>query len=787
MILRMIKKDISRNRVIAATLFLFLLLASMLVSVALDVVVTLFGAMDGLFAHSVVPHYVQMHSGELDPTKIEAFAKNNPLVKEHQVVEMVGVDGAHLWLGGRTESEASSIVENSFVTQNTGFDFLLDTESRVILLSPGEVAVPLYHRQAYGLKIGDSMRIARGGFEMNLVIAAFVRDVQMNPSIITSKRFVLSEQDWHRLRGEFSSVEYSIEFLLWNPSDVGAFGAQYQSSGLPQKDTTITFFLFQVLSALTDGLMAAVIVLISILLIAVSALCLRFTLTATMEEDYREIGVMKAIGIGSKEIRKIYLWKYLVMAAVANALGYLLSIPVGTQFTKNIALYMGIAPKHFLAHALPALGSILVFLIVIGYCRWILRRFRNVSAVNAIRDGVSSGGVYRVRRLRLSKNRGCNTGIFLGIKAVASRVQNYVVLGAVFFICAFLMSVPFLLFNTLQSRDFVTYMGAGRSDLRIDLQRSDRVSSDLDARYAEIAAVIDRDGDVERHTALVTASYEVRTDAGEWRSMKIEVGDFSVFPLQYLEGNAPLTDGEIALSGINAEELAKHVGDSLVVRVPGNEMGTWEERTLVVSGIYQDVTNGGKTAKARLPYTSDAILWYVVNVDFADGVDITSKIATYNQSFPAAKLTSIDEYIAQTLGGLISQLRLAVLLAFLLAIALSVLVTAMFFKMLLAKEAKQVAIMRSLGVPTRTIRVQFLTRAVLILVVGIVVGFAASIVLGQSLASLLITGVRSLRFVVNPWVSFVFYPLALATAVGVTIYFSTASVRKINLMMVAES
>jgi len=43
---------------------------------------------------------------------------------------------------------------------------------------------------------------------------------------------------------------------------------------------------------------------------------------------------------------------------------------------------------------------------------------------------------------------------------------------------------------------------------------------------------------------------------------------------------------------------------------------------MVVSGIYQDVTNGGRTAKAAsLPFDPDNVLWYVVSVDVKPGKD----------------------------------------------------------------------------------------------------------------------------------------------------------------------
>ncbi len=55
----------------------------------------------------------------------------------------------------------------------------------------------------------------------------------------------------------------------------------------------------------------------------IAMLCIRFTIITSMEEDYREIGVMKAIGITSKDIQKticnkiccyfswwVYMWIY---------------------------------------------------------------------------------------------------------------------------------------------------------------------------------------------------------------------------------------------------------------------------------------------------------------------------------------------------------------------------------------------------------------------------------------------------------------------------------------------
>ncbi len=53
-----------------------------------------------------------------------------------------------------------------------------------------------------------------------------------------------------------------------------------------------------------DMLMAALLILIGICLILIALLVLRFTLVFTLEEDYREIGIMKATGFRDFQIKK---------------------------------------------------------------------------------------------------------------------------------------------------------------------------------------------------------------------------------------------------------------------------------------------------------------------------------------------------------------------------------------------------------------------------------------------------------------------------------------------------
>ena len=54
--------------------------------------------------------------------------------------------------------------------------------------------------QKYNLRMGDKIWVIKDNNELEFTISAFVRDVQMNPSIVSSKRFVISNKDFERIK-----------------------------------------------------------------------------------------------------------------------------------------------------------------------------------------------------------------------------------------------------------------------------------------------------------------------------------------------------------------------------------------------------------------------------------------------------------------------------------------------------------------------------------------------------------------------------------------------------------
>ncbi|MCP4934082.1 MAG: ABC transporter permease, partial [bacterium] len=361
--------------------------------------------------------------------------------------------------------------------------------------------------------------------------------------------------------------------------------------------------------------------------------------------------------------------KYFVLAASASVTGYILSLFLSRLFSANIMLYIGSAPKtagHLIA---PFLAAALIFFIVLFYCMLTLRRFDRITAVQALRLG-NMGETYTGKRIfPLHKNKRFNVNIFLGLRDIFLRFRLYTLLFFVFLVCTFIIIVPLNFLNTLQSPEFVAYMGMGSSDILIDLRQTD----DIIERFDNMSAYLTNDADVERFSPLITSKFKVLNTEGYAESLSIESGDFSIFPIEYLEGAAPVKDDEIALSYLSANELEKSVGQNIQLVVDE------QIKEIVVTGIYQDITDGGRTAKSPMPPNHETAAWYRVSLDV--GPATNEKMEEYAAAFFPAKITNVEGYLDQTFAGTTDQLQLLTIVAIVVAVIVAILITSLFLKM----------------------------------------------------------------------------------------------------------
>ena len=770
MILKILKHDLLKKKIITFAVFIFIMLSALLMAGGTNMLITLNDSVDNLFDLASIPHFVQYHSGTIEQALIENWSRQNANVKEQQSSEMINIPGSEIFINSQ-QPENETVMDIGFVKQNRSFDFLLNLNNEIIEVDPGEIAVPLYYRQRKNLSLGDSLIIQNDQFKLEFIIKEFVRDAQMNPSVISSKRFVINQADFEKMKNKIGETEYLISFQLNEPEKISEFTNQYSQSELPEKGPAVDYKIFKLFNSLTDGLIAAVIILISLLLNVIALLCLRFIILLTIEEDYKEIGVMKGIGIAARDIKKIYLSKYLFIALSSSAVGFLIYLALRKSFLKNILLYTGQAPKSALQVFLPLLTAFLTAAAVIAFSVFILRRFNKISPIEAIRMGQSTNSGFNKGRFSLSKNKLFNPNIFLGLRDVLLRFRLFIILFVVFILTTFIIIVPLNFLNTIQSSEFVRYMGIAESDIIMDLRYSEGIQS----RFEQIKTYLAGDPDVLEQGSFVTSRYKIINQEGLEENIYIQTGDLSQFNVDFLEGETPVRADQIALSYLSSSELNKNIGDKLPVIIKE------QRRDMTVTGIYQDITNGGRSAKANIQADYQNASWYNIylNVDS----DLNEKIKEYEALFDNTRIIDQQGYLEQTLGDTINQLKILTLAAIIIAVVVIILITSLFLKTLIARDKAQIAIMKSIGTSIESIKIQYITKALFVLILAIIIGTAAANILGEQLLTIILSfmGASRIEMIINPVRSYLISPLIMILLVVLTTLLSISSIRKINL------
>lgn len=765
--------DLVRNKTANVALLVILIISAFLMATGAMVMARSFGAVNALFDQALPPHFLQMHTGTYDAVALAEFASAHPEIDSWLIEDMLGYDGAAIsWqrpTTGESGDLSASLIDNLFVTQNEAFDFLVDDSGTVVQPAPGEVHVPVAYMQDFALQPGDEVTIRTGSGSHGLTVAGFVRDSQMASSLSSATRFLVSEHDFRELAiSGGGDPEIIVEYRLAEASSASQFQSAYESDGaLPKNGQAVTLQMIRLINAFSDGLVAMALVLVSCLLMGIALLSLRFVIRGTLEDEVREIGVMKAIGLPHRAISGLYMSKYSAMTLVACLLGGVLAVIATRLLTRNVQVNYAEAPVGLTTFLVPGAALLLVFLLVIAMCRGVFRSIRRVEVVGALVQGSTLDErqtarrarrqAHRARRVNLGSTTGGDVNRRLALLDLRADAGQWALIPLVFALTAILLILPTNLLTTFSSPRFVTYMGAPESDLRVDLQ----FSAAVDSQHQRLLSDMRADGRIIDVKDFAKVLRQTRGEQG-WETLRVEVGDYSGASIEFVDGGPPGT-GQIALSAINAQQYRLSVGEMMPIRTSSGEA----TNDVVVSGIYQDVTSGGRTAKMQ-GNVSGGALGYVLYADVAEGIDPAAIAREYNDAHPDAAVIPMREYAKQTLSYVTGAFGSAAALACLFGVGVAVLITCLFLRLRLTREQTRMGVLAAIGFSSREIASQVRLKVLLAAGVGTLLGVVVAATVGEALVAAAISltgvGVTRLHFIPNPWLVYFFYPLLLMGA-----------------------
>ena len=288
------------------------------------------GAIDHFMQISKTPDFLSIALTDGKTDKIADFLRDNETVAEYEVINTFNLINEDVTIiscqdmPGHTKYERTNTLCLETVPEN--FIKVFRTDDSPLSLASGEIAFPKAEAEQNHLQVGDQVAIRVGDTEQEFTIAAIVKDAIFGSTMMGFKRLLISEEDF----AVFAAQEGLVHTRLYNLdyADKESFQKQWQSenfmviSSLEAKSTIRMCYIM-------DMLVAAILIVVSICLILLAFLVLRFTIVFTLQEDYKEIGIMKAIGIKDMGIKGLYLIKYLAISVAGAMIGFGLGFPFG--------------------------------------------------------------------------------------------------------------------------------------------------------------------------------------------------------------------------------------------------------------------------------------------------------------------------------------------------------------------------------------------------------------------------------------------------------------------------
>ena len=117
------------------------------------------------------------------------------------------------------------------------------------------------------------------------------------------------------------------------------------------------------------------------------------------------------------------------------------------------------------------------------------------------------------------------------------------------------------------------------------------------------------------------------------------------------------------------------------------------------------------------------------------------------------------------------------------ALTITVLITLLFMRMLIAKDRHEIAVMKAFGFTNSDIKAQIVARSAFVLIIGILLGTFLANTLGEALTGRVIAsfGASSFDFVVNPLAAYLISPLLMMFSVLIATIFGTLDVAQIKI------
>ena len=783
MLKRMLKKDLMHRKSVNLILFLFITIATVFLASSVNNILVVSSSVDYYMDYANIPdvNLVAVNSGEKE--KIMKWIETEaPGVKDYGYQEMLSVEqkNLHRENGKKFNAEGLSL----FLSEESS-DYCkgFDPNGGALHLQDDEIGMPAFLMDKNDLKVGDKVRISLNGRDKTFTLKTVVKDAAFGNDMVGMSRIFMNSDMYKEFKKTGSEQTYALYFI--NVSSISEFTEAQNLQSFPSVLNTVSRSMYSMIYSF-DLILAALLILVGICMILIALLVLRFTLLFTMEEEYREIGIMKAIGLRDKAIRRLYLVKYTFLVSSGAFLGLLISVPISCIMVAGVSVNM-IMEDSGVNFFVNILCTLLIIFLVMLFCMNCTRKLSRITAISAIRGGHSGESFAKASALYLFKQKYLRVPAYLGINDMLTHLKRYALLLVTFCISFVLITIPLNTINTMQSSEMASKFTVN-TDSAVYIKK---IEGKQDSAYRNSAQLkkgmqrVEREMKEKGYDAELTASsiyflpFHAPGKKGNTKIMSLQIQGRDTEYLDYLEGSAPVLENEIAFSRLILEDNNWHIGDRIEADLNG------ETYKFIITGSYADYMQLGSSARlnAKLDLSKvDMFEYWNVNVDMKTDKSQTELKDTLQKQFPDYEWYTAQEIVDRNIGGIQESLSELLIPMTAMLCAVIMLITLLMEKLFIVREKGEIAMMKSIGFRNSSIRSWQVIRMILVALVSMLAAVPLSMLSNRFMLEPIFAIMGAdVHIQIDPVQVYLIYPGVLLLGIICATIFATGQIKRIHI------
>lgn len=606
-----------------------------------------------------------------------------------------------------------------------------------VALADGEAYVSPAFASLYEVQIGDSIgvSIVEGGEVLQYTIKGYFEDPVAGSALMGMKRALVTENDMQKLErmiheaGEEARVSIGSAIHISKKVDCDLTLANLQQilsektellqiSGFSYSKATITGFML-----ILQNIFAGFLIVFVLVLMVVALIIVGHSISSSIEQDYVDMGILKALGYTRTDLRIVQLLQYLTAVLGGMAPGIPLSMAVVKGIGRVTVTVVGILIPADIPIAASLLSLALIVFIIMGFVFFKTAKIGRITPIRAIRGGAED--VYFKSRLTAPIHKG-GLSFWLAYRQLISGKKQYFSACLVTALLVFFFSLTVRLDAWLgpDGRGLMESFSAARYDLGIQYEEEsvrEEIEQLLDAR------------------AHISDSYQYKMIRSFLNQTEYLMNVISA--PQYcniLEGRTCIYRNELVMTEFVANELNIGIGDSVTL-ISGSD---GKEQEFIVSGIYQCANDiGANFCVTKEGYESffdeDVREQSYYTFYLFEDTSCIEELKGMLEDKYEGKITIDDNSWSGTDAILIVTQALTMFMLVITIVFILVTVSLTGNK-ILYKEQHDLGIYKSLGFVSEKLRLAFSIRFGLIAVAGSVLGIVLSAYLTDPLANIIL-------------------------------------------------